>query len=400
MKITEVTTKLVALGPRNCVFVRIETDDGIVGYGETLYKRKAKMVEAGIHELARYLIGRDPTHIEDHFEKMYRDAFLVGGGLQTAPISAVEIALWDILGKQLDAPIYKLLGGPTRDRVPVYCHCLSGPDPETFADNARNVVRRGYRAFKTTLPLFYGAQGKGYVEGQPAGSSSGYSGTWGEIDRSHKETELLDADVFRRWRDFFVAARDAVGPRIQMMVDCHGRLSPANAVRLCDALADVDLLFVEEPVPPENADALAHVITHSSIPIATGERWSTIYDARRFLGTKLAVAQPDVVWCGGLAQARKIAALAEADYVSIAPHNPNGPLATVASLHLAASIPNFLILETVGSDEIRTMEQSVAHPLPELDDGCLYLPHGPGLGIELDWEACDRYPYQPFDGWR
>ena len=400
MKITNVKTKLAALGPRNCIFVAIETDEGITGIGETLYKRKAKMVEAGIHELARYLIGQDPTRIEDHFEKMYRDAFLVGGGLQTAPISAVEIALWDILGKQLQAPIYKLMGGPTRDRVPVYCHCLCGPDPETFVQNSLRCVQRGYRALKVTLPLFYGAGGQGYVDGKPVGSSSGYSGTWGKLNPSHKETELLAPDTLPRIRDFFVAAREALGPQIQLMVDCHGRLSPKAAIRLCELLADLKLLFVEEPVPPENEAALGFVAERSPIPIATGERWSTIYDARRFLSKHVSVAQPDVVWCGGLSQAKKIAAFAEAEYIGIAPHNPNGPLATMASLHLAASIPNFLILETIGSDEIRQQESQVASPLPSLEDGCLPLPKGPGLGIDLDWDACNRFPYQPFDGWR
>ncbi len=406
MKITRIKTKLVQLGPRNSVFVAVETNEGITGYGETLYKRKSKMVEAGIHELARYLVGKDPTRIEDHFEKMYRDAFLVGGGLQTAPISAVEIALWDILGKSLGAPVYKLLGGPTRDRIPVYCHCLCGPTPEAFAANAKDCVDRGYHALKATLPLFYGAQDAAYVGGAARNPSTGlgsfgYSGTHGEIDRSHKETEILAPDTFARIRDFFVAAREAVGSSVHLMLDCHGRLNATNALRLCEALRDLELLFIEEPVPPENETALAFVTERSPVPIATGERWSTIYDARRFLGKlNLAAAQPDVVWCGGLAQAKKIAALAEAEYVGLAPHNPNGPVATVATLHLAASVPNLLIVETIGSQELRAVEAKVVQPLPQIDDGCLLLPCTPGLGMEIDWDACDRYPYQPFEGWR
>ena len=400
LKITGVETKLAALGPRNCVFVQLQTDEGIVGIGETLYKRKARMVEAGIRELSRYLIGQDATRIEDHFEKMYRDAFLVGGGLQTAPISAVEMAMWDLLGKQLDCPVYKLLGGPTRDQIPVYCHCLSGDQPRAFAENARAAVDRGYGALKTTLPLFYGADQTGYVDGKSEGANAGYSGTRGVIGRSHKETEILPPRTLRDISDFFRAVRDEVGPEVQIMLDCHGRLNSANAIRLCELLADLDLLFVEEPVPPENVEALQLVASRSPIPIATGERWSTIYDAQRFLRAPMAIAQPDVVWCGGIAQMKKIAALAEASYVSVAPHNPNGPVATLASMHLAASIPNFLILETIGSRQIRDMEGQVADPLPELKDGCFALPRGPGLGIKLDWEACDQFPYRPFDGWR
>jgi galactonate dehydratase len=401
MKITALRTRLVALGAKNCIFVLIETDAGITGLGETVLKRKSKMIEAGIHELSRYLIGQDPTHIEAHWERMYRDSFWVGGALATTPLSAVEMALWDILGQSLNTPVYKLLGGPTRDRVPVYCHCSAGATPEAFADNARACVEQGYRAMKATLPLFYGAQSSVLVDGLAARPNFGYSGTGGEIHRSLKETELLPADVFRRIRDFFIAAREAVGPGVHLMVDCHGRFSPANARRLCEALSDLDLLFIEEPVPPENVEALCQVTTASPVPIAAGERWSTIYDARRFLGRQaVAVAQPDVANCGGLMQAKKIAALAEAEYISIAPHNPNGPVATAAAVHLAASIPNFLILETIGAAADRALQAEVVSPPLRFEEGCLLLPEGPGLGLKLNEDACERYPYQAFEGWR
>lgn len=401
MKISGLRTQLVALGAKNCVFVLIETDEGITGLGETVLKRRSKMIEAGIHALGRYLIGKDPTLIEEHWEKMYRDSFWVGGAMATTPLSAVEIALWDILGQSLGVPIYKLMGGPTRERVPVYCHCAAGATPEEFAANAVACVERGYRALKVTAPLFYGAQRHVKVAGQTDRPNFGYSGTWGEIDRSLKETELLPAGLFSRMRDFFAAAREAVGPDVHLMVDCHGRFSTANAIRFCEALADYDLLFIEEPVPPENVEALKQVASRSPVPIAAGERWSTIYDARRFLGPQaVAVAQPDVVNCGGLMQAKKIAALAEAEYISLAPHNPNGPVATCAAVHLAASIPNFLILETIGSDEDKALQAEVIEPALRFEDGCLLLPQGPGLGMKLNEEACKRYPYQSFEGWR
>jgi galactonate dehydratase len=405
MKITGLRTVLAALGAKNCVFVLIETDEGIVGLGETVLKRRSKMIEQGIHALGRYLIGKDPTHIEDHWEKLYRDSFWVGGPMATTPLSAVEIALWDILGQSLGVPIYKLMGGPTRDRVPVYCHCAAGETPEEFAANAVACVQRGYRGLKVTLPLFYGGQRTVKVAGQGGETAQranfGYSGTWGEIDRSLKETELLPPATYRRIGEFFAAAREAVGPDIHLMVDCHGRLSAANAIRLCDALAPYDLLFIEEPVPPENVDALREVTNRSVVPIASGERWSTIYDARRFLGPRsVAIAQPDVVNCGGLMQAKKMAAIAEAEYVSLAPHNPNGPIATVANVHLAASIPNFLILETIGSDEDKALQAQIIDPPLRFEDGCLLLPTGPGLGARLNEEACKQYPYQTFEGWR
>jgi galactonate dehydratase len=401
MKITGLRTVLAALGAKNCIFVLLETDEGITGLGETVLKRRSKMVEAGIQALGRYLIGKDPTCIEDHWEKMYRDSFWVGGPMATTPLSAVEIALWDILGQRLGVPIYKLMGGPTRDRVPVYCHCAAGATPEEFAANALACVQRGYRGLKVTLPLFYGGQRNVKVAGQSERPNFGYSGTWGEIDRSFKETELLPPDIYRRIAAFFAAAREAVGPDIHLMVDCHGRFSPANAIRLCEALADYDLLFIEEPTPPENVEALKEVSSRSPVPIAAGERWSTIYDARRFLTPQsVAVAQPDVVNCGGLMQAKKMAALAEAEYISLAPHNPNGPVATVANVHLAASIPNFLILETIGSDEDKALQAQVIDPPLHFEDGCLLLPTGPGLGTRLNEEACKQFPYQTFEGWR
>jgi galactonate dehydratase len=401
MKITDLRTVLTAVGAKNSIFVLIDTDEGITGIAETVLKRKSRAVEAGIHELRRYLIGKDPTRIEEHFEKMYRDSFFVGGPFHTTPLSAVEIALWDILGKSLGAPIYKLLGGPVRDRILVYCHCTAGAEPKDLAENAAACVARGYRAMKVTLPIFYGAQQHVALAGGRTGQTFGYSGSHGRIDPSHKETEILDPDLFERIAGFFAAAREAVGPKVQLAVDCHGRFSTANAIRLTETLEPYNLMFIEEPVPPENVEALREVTTRSTTPIAAGERWSTIYDARRFLVERaVAIAQPDVVNCGGLAQAKKIAGMAEAEYVPLAPHNPNGPLATAASLHLAAAVPNFLILETIGSEEDRAIQAELIHPALQFEDGHLLLPEGPGLGVELDLDACSKYPYQPFEGWR
>ena len=401
MKITSLDVRSAAVGAKNCIFVIVKTDEGITGYAETIMKRKTRMMEAGIHELSRFLVGQDPTRIEDLWEQMYRDSFWVGGPAHATPLSAVEIALWDILGKSLGVPIYRLLGGPTRDRIPVYCHCATGPTPESFATAAAACVAAGHRAIKAGIPLMYGGDTGVRVNGHGTRHDFGYYGTRGAIPPSLKETELLPADFFTQIREFFIAAREAVGPKVHLMVDAHGRLSPANARRLCEALADVDLLFVEEPVPPESAESLREVVATSPVPIATGERWATIYDARRFLEAgAVAIAQPDVVNCGGLMQAKKIAALAEAHYVPIAPHNPNGPLATAASIHLAASIPNFLILETIGSADDRAEQAAVAKPVIEFEDGCLKLPTGPGLGIEPVFEEIDKRPYQSFEGWR
>jgi galactonate dehydratase len=381
----------VAIGFRNAIFTEIETNVGITGVSETVMKRRSRTIAEYILELKRYLIGVNPTRIEDHYEKLYRDSFWVGGSMHSTAISAVEIALWDILGKELGVPVYRLFGGPTRDEIPVYCHCPCGNKPEEAARNVRACLENGYQSVKTTLPVFYGAGDTRY----------GYSGTRGQVAPRYKETEYLAPQVFTEIRAYFSAMRDAIGSEVDISVDCHGRLSTANAVRLAEQLNDLELLFIEEPIPPENVDSLAWVNQRSPVPIAAGERISTIYGARE-IAEKQAVSifQPDVVNCGGLSQARKMAAIAEAHYIPIAPHNPNGPVATITGAHFAASIPNFNILETVGSPADLELFAEMTSPSPIIENGLLHLPKGPGLGIELKHEAFSRYPYQPFEGTR
>jgi galactonate dehydratase len=399
MKVTEIKTQIVNLNFRNAVIVKVETDDGVTGLAETVMKRNTLTIEQSILDLNRYLVGKDPTEIENHWERMYRDSFWVGGPLHSTAISAVDCALWDILGKTSGLPVYKLLGGPTRLRVPTYCHCAAGNSPEAFALNVKACQARGYRALKTTLPMFYGEGNQGAHE--QAVNESGYSGTQGVIDAHWKETEYLDPSIFGRIREFFIAAREAGGPELGIAVDCHGRLNPKAALRLCRALEDLNLLFLEEPVPPENVEELCLVQRETTIPIAAGERWATIYGVRAFV-EKHAVdlLQCDLVNCGGITGLKKIAALAEAHYIGMAPHNPNGPLATVMNLHYAAAIPNFFILEIIGSeaDEKLTAEL-LKNPL-ELVAGELSVPEDPGFGVELNQKALDARPYMPYAGRR
>jgi galactonate dehydratase len=394
MKITAVRTTIVPMDFRNGVYTFVETDAGLTGVSEVVMRRKSRTVEEHIHELERFLIGRDPTRIEDAFEKMYRDSFWVGGPMHATALSAVEIALWDIFGKSLNVPVYKLLGGPCRDEILVYCHVQAGASPDDFAANALAARDRGFRAFKTTLPVLYGMDK----------NIRWYSGLADAASRSLKETEYLPTSFFARVAEFFAAARQAVGNEMEMAVDCHGRLSPANAVRLCEALAPHKLMFVEEPVPPENADALAFVIRRSPIPIASGERLATIYEARPFLQEPgLAMLQCDVVNCGGISQMKKIAAMAEANYVGIAPHNPNGPLATAASVQVCAAISNFTILETIGSAEEEALAAKILRNPLKITDGVIRIPQGPGLGVDVNEEFINQQqqrPYHPYDGWR
>jgi len=399
MKVTDIKTRLVNLNFRNAVVVTVETSEGITGISETVMKRKSHTIEQSILELKRYLVGKDPTEIESHWERMYRDSFWVGGPMHSTAISAVDCALWDILGKATGLPVYKLFGGPTRRQVPVYCHCPADETPEAFARNVKDCVKLGYQSIKTTLPLFYG-RGRESKESHSA-KEHGYSGTNGIIRAEWKETEFLNPSIFCRIREFFLAAREAGGPEFGIAVDCHGRLSPKAAIRLCRALEEINLMFLEEPVPPESPEELCLVQRETSIPIAAGERWATIYGVRPFL-EKHAVdlLQCDLVNCGGFTGLKKIAALAEAHYIGMAPHNPNGPLATIMNLHFAAAIPNFFILETIGSQTEQELAAELLNKPPKICRGEMLLPEGPGFGVELNEAAIERRPYQPFEGWR
>jgi galactonate dehydratase len=392
VRITRIEPHLVHLGRYNAVYVEIETDTGLIGIGETVLKRRDRTVVANVREIADYLLGRDPLPIEDHFEKLYRDSFWVGGPLHAAGRSAIDIALWDIKGQHYGAPIFELLGGRSRADIPVYCHCPAGPTPATFAANLLDSRARGYRAAKTTLPVFYGAD---------AGDAVAYSGTRGRIDPSLKETEYLPTRVIDEIAAFFAAGREAVGDDFELMLDCHGRLSPSNAIRLAAALEPFRLLFIEEPIPPESADDLAFVTARSTTPIAAGERLTSIYEVRPYLERHaISILQSDLVNCGGFTGARKIAHLAEAYYVPYAPHNPNGPIATLAAAHLLTAIPNALLLETVGSaDDAARWAEVVSNP-PVAIDGRMELSNRPGLGTTLVDRVGERFPGVPVSGFR
>lgn len=395
MKVTDVKVDILGMDFRNSLIVTVETDAGITGWAETVMKRWSRSIAESILAIRGYLIGKDPTAIENHWEKMYRDSFWVGGPMHCAGLSAIDCALWEILAKAHGLPVHKLLGGPTRDRVPVYCHCPAGSSPNAFAENVKRCKQQGYRAIKTTLPLFYGAEASGAKPG------SEYSGTNGMIPRSYRETEYLESSIWAKIAEFFIAAREAAGPEMGLALDCHGRLNLKNAQRLCQALENVGMMWIEEPVPPENADVLAEVKRETSIPIAAGERWATIYGVREFLQKgAVDILQCDLVACGGITGLKKIAALAEACYVGMAPHNPNGPLATALNVQFAAAIPNYVILETIGSAaDQRIAEVLLKDPLV-MEDGHLPVPSGPGWGTVVNTEVFSQFPYLPESGWR
>lgn len=350
MKITEVKTMLVA--PR-WLFVKVLTDEGIYGVGEALGD-KAETIAAAIGELSRYLVGKDPCLIEHHWQVMYGGAFWRGGPILNAAISGVEQALWDILGKSLNVPVYQLLGGRCRNKIRVY----AGIDFDEKGIEEK--LNKGFTALK--FPPF-------------------------------NQLKLVDSyEKIKEAVRKIKKVRQLVGDKVDIMLDFHGRLSPTMAIIACEEFAPYHPFFVEEPCLPENVDAMLRVARKTNIPIATGERLFTRFGFRETLEKGAAsILQPDLAICGGIMEAKKIAAMAETYYVAIAPHCPYGPILAAASLQLDACIPNFLIQEGCSSGL-----ELLKEPF-EIKEGYIEVSEKPGLGIELDEEIIAKYPYRPCD---
>jgi galactonate dehydratase len=361
-KITEVRAFALGRLKGNVTIVRIRTGDGLEGIGEGTINYRVRAIHGAVQDFAAYLVGKDPSQIERHWQALYRNSFFRGGPIQMTALSAIEQALWDIRGKRLGVPVWDLLGGAARDRIPVYTHG-GGASPEQVAERCRGLVAHGHRAIKLGIP--------GSVE------------------------PVVDERAVRATVANVAAVRDAVGPDVKLMVDCHAKPTPPVALRLAQELAPFNLMFLEEPIPPENVDALATIARSSPVPIATGERLFTRWGFREVVEQQAAaVLQPDLGHCGGILEAKKIAALAETYYVSVAPHNPRGPGVTMASLHLAACTPNFVIQELIHEDPLR--QEMLVEPLL-VRDGYLPLPTAPGLGLRFDESLAERFPFIPLD---
>jgi galactonate dehydratase len=370
MRITAVKTFLVGGSWRNWLVVKIETDAGVHGVGEATLEGKAKTVEAAVTELARYLIGKDPAAIERHFQEMYRRAFYAGGEVLTSAITGVETALWDIKGKTLGVPVYELLGGRTRDRIKLYANgwYRQGMSPAQFVSAARKVVGLGAKGIKFN----------------PWGGRPG-------IDFHRLENDILNAGV-----EVVGALREALGPSVDLYIDCNGIFNTVgNAIRAAKAVEPFNISFFEEPVPHENTDAMAYVRRKIDIPVAAGERLFTIFRFRELLARGGAdVVQPDMAHCGGMLEARKIAAIADAHYAAFAPHNANGEISYASAVQLAACVPNFLVLEHFPPEPWRF--EVCRNPMV-VEDGWLRIPDRPGLGVEFDEAAALAHPYEPID---
>ncbi len=367
MKITEVTAYTPCEERQDLdmtyyyplTLVKIDTDEGISGVGEGTLETKCLTVATCIKELGDgYLLGKDPLRIERHWQAMYRGSYWTGGPVINSAISAIEAALWDIAGKNYNTSVYNLLGGRYRDKIKCYTG-VGGATPEELADNVERALKDGYTACKT---MAFGEN--------PSGRT---------IDAMEEAEQRCKA------------VRDRVGDKIDLMLDCHGRCSLEEALGLVEKLAKYNVRWLEEPFFAENMDALSELRKKSKIPIATGERLYTKWGFRELFEKQAAhIIQPDPIHCGGILETKKIAAMAEANYVNVAPHCPYFHVALAIAIQIDACTPNFLIQE---GGRIRG-KWLVKEPF-EVEKGYIKLPTKPGLGIELDLDAIAERPYKP-----
>jgi galactonate dehydratase len=361
------------------MYVKIETDEGVTGIGE-LHPASGTggtpfLPRAGVAYCAEYLVGKDPLQIERHWQHMFRRCLFRGGADVMAAIGAIDIALWDIKGKTLGQPVYALLGGPTREKVRLYTH-LKGNTPQALADEAKALVADGY----TALRLY------------PFGDFGS-----ADFEEGRGLENMSYMAMVRQAQERVAAVRQAVGPDLDLMIDVVNRLSPAEAIAVGRALEPYGLYFFEDPIEPENMDAWEYVAANVPMPLAMGERLYTIYQYQDLLNHKgAAYLRPDLSLAGGITNIKKIAALAEANYVSVVPHNPLSCVLTAACVQLDAAVHNIALQEYPGDEYDNPKRDLVKEPLKR-EGGYLLVPNTPGIGIELNEEAFKHYPPVPYE---
>jgi galactonate dehydratase len=365
MRITEARTTVVGTPWRELVFLELATDEGRVGLSEARMVNKTSTLVACIEELApRYVIGTDPFDVERLAWNVLRAEYGRAGEIAQSALASFDVACWDLIGQSLNVPIWKLLGGRFRDRVPAYANgwYQAERDPKAIASLARTVVDRGYRAMKL----------------DPFGAAS---------------TELSAAGR-RRAVEIVAAVREAVGADIQILVEMHGRFTPATAVAVAALLEPYDPEWIEEPVPAENPKALARVRATTRLTIATGERAHSMEDIRPLIEDGLVdVVQVDLTHFGGFLAMKRLAGWADAYSLLMAPHNVCGPVGTMANVHFAVATPNYKVLEHFNDFADAWVQDLVDHaPRVDASDGCFAVPERPGLGVRLNHEACARHP--------
>jgi len=370
LKITDIKTFLAHPGKgKNLCFVKIETDEGIHGWGECYTQADRDIqITAHVDALKRYLIGRDPTNIK-HFTQMVYDDFAGRRGSMDlyCAVSGLDHAMHDISGKAMGVPVHKLIGGACRDKIRVYANGWSegAKTPDALAEKAQQVMERGFTAMKfDPIP-----------------------GPW---------RTFVSKDVERAAVENVRAVRQAVGPDIDILIEMHRRLAPMHAVKIAREIEQYEPFWYEEPVLAENVDALAAAKREINIPVVTGEELYTKFEFREIFEKQAAdIINPDVCNVGGILELKEIAAMAEPYFVAVSPHNYNSTtIGLAATLHVSAAMPNFLITEYFVN--LEEFGRQVASPPFEVENGYIKLPTTPGLGIDLDEEALMKFPYQPF----
>ena len=357
-------TKVESLPVDRFLFVRIHTDEGVVGHGESGAWGFLEPSASAIDKFGRYLIGQNPLTIEHHWQYMYRFSHFRGAAIMGA-LSAIDIALWDIMGKYFGVPVHQLLGGKTRERARVYYHVF-GSTKEELVHGVREAKEEGFTAVGHLTPFLDEDREVPYF-------------------KTH-------ASKIRDAIDTVGMYRDAVGDSVDLCIEIHRRLTPAEAVVLARGIEDFHPYFYEDPILPENFDAMGLVANNISVPIATGERLHSIHEFQMLLSRgAVQYVRPDVCLAGGITHTKKIAAIAEANYVEVVPHNPLGPVSTAACLQIAASIPNFAIQEYPLGELEPPKSEIVNKPL-ELEEGFLVIPDAPGIGIEIVEGAEEMFP--------
>ena len=377
LKITDLKTFLVDAGnDENFVYVKLYTNQGITGLGEGTLPNKGEVVAAAIEAHKRYLVGKDPTEIERHWRGMFIGPRYRGGPVLMSALSAVEIALWDILGKALGQPIWQLLGGKARDKVRLYCH-------EGYLERISHTQKRRAKSDAEALDLWRRKKEAGWtcVKG-------GFYSGGNPID--HRV-------AVRRGIDHLAEVRDIVGPDFDIIVEAHGKPTPLTAIEFCNRVEEFRPFWVEEVSQLENEvlEEVRQIRAQTRVPLATGERLTSRYYFAPLCAERLVdVIMPDIVHVGGISELRKIAILAEAFRVDVSPHNPQSEVSTLASMHVCMSTPNCTILE-IGSGQDPFWQDLFYGGHFSYENGYANPPNRPGLGIELDESVAARYPFQP-----
>jgi galactonate dehydratase len=363
MKITDLETLFID----RYLFVRVHTDAGITGLGESGAWGFLEASAGALQTFKTYLIGQDPLRIEHHWQYMYRSTHFRGAGIMGA-LSAIDIALWDIAGKHFGVPCYQLLGGKCRDKARVYYHVF-GHTKDELIRGCVAAKEQGFTAVGHLTPFLDEPREVPYFQ-------------------THAE-KMSDAI------QTVAAYREALGNSVDLCIEIHRQLTPAEAIVLARGIEPYQPFFYEDPILPDNFDAMGLVAANIHIPIATGERLHTIYEFEMLLQRgAVQYVRPDVCLAGGLTHSKKIAALAEAHHVGVVPHNPLSPVSTAACLQLAACIPNFALQEYPLGENQPPKSEIVANSI-KLERGFLIIPDAPGIGIELAEDAAERYPYRP-----